>query len=192
MDTEVLGARVADPGRRGFLRLAAAVAAAAALPTLILPGESQAAGPSARRLSLFNLNTREAWSGVYWRDGAYVDEAVRALDVLLRDHRANETARIDRKLYDLLWRLNARLGADEPFKIVSGFRSRRTNAMARRRSRGVAKDSYHTKGMAVDIALENTSLRGIYSEAKALGAGGVGHYPRSGFVHVDTGPVRSW
>lgn len=191
-------------GRRGFLSFAAAALSAAALPAItgvatvapVLLGSSPVeAAPlvgSVRRLSLHNINTRESFDGVYWADGNYKPEALRKLDVLLRDHRAKQVCRYDPRLFDLLARVHSTLDSDEPFDVICGFRSHRTNAMARRRSRGVAKESYHTRGMAIDIRLPDTQLRAIAETAKSMHGGGVGLYPRSGFVHLDVGPVRTW
>lgn len=190
-------------GRRGFLGFAAA-ALSAAVPAVsgvvsvapVLMGASPAdAAPLAggvRRLSLHNINTNERFDGVYWADGQYRADALRKLDVLLRDHRAKQVCRFDPRLFDLLARVHQSVGSDDPFEVICGYRSRRTNAMARRRSRGVAKESYHVRGMAIDIRLLDTELRAISQAAKGMQSGGVGFYPRSGFVHLDVGPVRSW
>lgn len=206
-------------GRRGFLGFAAAAVSAAvpvasgavtsvaasvvtggvvtgvtAAPVLLGSGSAEAAplAGGVRRLSLHNINTNERFDGVYWADGHYKPDALRKLDVLLRDHRAKQVCRYDPRLFDLLARVHQSVGSDDPFEVICGYRSRRTNAMARRRSRGVAKESYHTRGMAIDIRLPDTQLRAISETAKAMQGGGVGFYPRSGFVHLDVGPVRSW
>ncbi|CAO3417390.1 DUF882 domain-containing protein [Azospirillum doebereinerae] len=191
-------------GRRGFLGFAAAALSAAAVPVVtsvatvapVLLGSSPVeAAPLAggvRRIALHNINTNERFDGVYWADGHYKPDALKKLDVLLRDHRAKQVCRYDPRLFDLLARVHQTLDSEDPFEVICGFRSRRTNAMARRRSRGVAKESYHTRGMAIDIRLPDTQLRAISETAKAMHGGGVGFYPRSGFVHLDVGPVRSW
>lgn len=192
-------------GRRGFLGFAAAafgtavtttVATGAATVAPVLIGSSPVqAAPlvgSVRRIALHNMNTNEHFDDVYWADGHYKPEALRRLDVLLRDHRAKQVCKYDPRLFDLLARIHQTVGSDEPFRVICGYRSRKTNAMARRRSRGVAKESYHTRGMAVDIRLPDTELRAIAQVARGMEAGGVGYYARSGFVHIDTGPVRTW
>lgn len=184
-------------GRRRFLTFGLVAATAATASSIILaPGAATAAVPqtggSVRRLALHNINTGEHFNDVYWANGAYRQEALRKLDVLLRDHRAGVVQRFDPRLFDVLSQLHDRLDSHDPFKVICGFRSRKTNAMARRRSRGVAKESYHTRAMAIDITLPDRNLKGVAQEAKSLHAGGVGYYPRSNFVHVDTGPVRTW
>lgn len=181
-------------GRRGFLTFAAAAMTAAVAPVLVTaaPAEAAPLAGGIRRIALFNINTNEHFEGVYWADGAYKADALRRLDVLLRDHRSKQVCRFDPRLFDVLARVQQTLDTDEPFRVVCGFRSRRTNAMARRRSRGVAKESYHTRGMAVDVVLPDTGLHAIADAATRSGAGGVATYARSGFVHIDVGPVRSW
>lgn len=190
-------------GRRGFLSFAAAALSAAAVPSVVTatvapvllgasPAEAAPLVGSVRRIALHNVNTRESFEGVYWADGNYKPDALKKLDVLLRDHRAKQVCHYDPRLFDLLARVHASVESDAPFEVICGYRSRRTNAMARRRSRGVAKESYHTRGMAIDIRLPDAQLRGISEVAKSMQAGGVGYYPRSGFVHLDVGPVRTW
>ena len=183
-------------GRRGFLTFGLAALAAATVPPLLLsPATAEAAplpGASVRRLALHNINTGERFDDVYWANGAYRPEALRTLDVLLRDHRAHQVCRTDPRLFDVLWQVRQKLDSAEPYQVICGYRSRKTNALARRRHRGVAKESYHTRGMAVDVVLPDRNLKGIAQQAMALEAGGVGYYPRSGFVHMDVGPVRNW
>lgn len=143
-------------------------------------------------LKLQIVNTGERWEGVYWRDGNYVPEATRKLDALLRDYRAGAVTRMDAKLYDQLWELHQRLGSSEPWRVISAYRSPRTNAAARKSHGGVARNSFHISGRAVDVDLTDRSVRAIRQAAVSLQAGGVGQYPRSDFVHIDTGPVRTW
>lgn len=192
--------------RRGFLLLGAAAAASLVLPTAPAlaakpkpvpgppaPRPTQAMRPGGTRaLRLHVVNTGERWNGIYWRDGAYVPEATRRLDALLRDYRAGQTHTMDPKLFDQLWELQQRLDSSEPWRVVSAYRSPQTNAAARKSHRGVARNSFHIQGKALDVDLADRSVRAIRQAAIALQAGGVGQYPRSDFVHLDTGPVRSW
>ena len=182
-------------GRRGFLTFGLAALTAVTVPPLLSPAMAEAApllSGSVRRLALHNINTGERFDDVYWANGAYRPEALRKLDVLLRDHRAHQVCRTDPRLFDVLWQVREKLDSTEAYQVVCGYRSRKTNALSRRRHRGVAKESYHTRGMAVDVALPERSLKGIAQEAMAQQAGGVGYYPRSNFVHMDVGPVRHW
>jgi uncharacterized protein YcbK (DUF882 family) len=139
---------------------------------------------SSRALRLQVVNTGERFDGVYWRDGAYVPETLQRLDRVLRD-------RMDPKLYDMLWEMQQRLGTDDPWRVISAYRSPQTNAAVRKQG-GVARNSFHLHGKALDVDLTDRSTRAIRQVAVGLQAGGVGQYPRSDFVHIDTGPVRVW
>ena len=145
-----------------------------------------------RRLSLVNDKTGEWLNTVYWAEGEYIPEALEAVNHIMRDWREGLIFQMDPHAIDILSATQRLLDSGEPFQVVSGYRSRKTNAMLRRRSRGVAKNSYHIKGMAVDIAMKTRSVRQICRAGLSLGAGGVGRYSRSQFVHLDSGPVRKW
>ncbi|KIO35452.1 DUF882 domain-containing protein [Shewanella sp. cp20] len=145
-----------------------------------------------RALGFYNRHTGERGQGSYWVDGDYQTNTLNDFNHLLRDHRQNETAPMDKRLFDLLFSLKQTLQVDEDFHVISGYRSPKTNQMLASRSSGVAKKSYHMKGMAMDIALPDVNLKDLRDAAISLKLGGVGYYPSSGFVHVDTGPVRTW
>jgi len=146
-----------------------------------------------RILTLQHLHTDEKLRVVYRVGEHYQRDALQKLNKLLRDHRTNDTTAIDPKLFDLLYDIQVRTGhPDGEFEIFSAYRSPKTNAMLRRTSRRVAKRSLHMTGQAVDIRLCGCSNRKVREAALALSKGGVGYYPRSSFIHVDTGPVRSW
>lgn len=149
-------------------------------------------GGAARRLSFENLHTGESVAVAYWSDGAYLAESVRRIDHVLRDHRTGDVHPIDPRLLDLLHRLRARLDTAAPFQIISGYRSPATNATLADASGGVARNSLHTRGLAVDIRVPGRPLRAVRDAALVLQGGGVGFYPRSDFVHVDVGRVRAW
>jgi uncharacterized protein YcbK (DUF882 family) len=142
-------------------------------------------------LRLQVVNTGERFEGVYWRDGNYVPETLQRLDRVLRDHRAGAVTRMDPKLYDMLWEMQQRLDTSEPWRVISAYRSPQTNAAVRKQG-GVARNSFHLHGKALDVDLTDRSTRAIRQVAVGLQAGGVGQYPRSDFVHIDTGPVRVW
>jgi uncharacterized protein YcbK (DUF882 family) len=145
-----------------------------------------------RGLSLVNGHTAERLNCVYWIDGEYVPEALEAFNYILRDWRENLVVPIDPQTIDIMAATHGLLGCSEPFEVVSGYRCPKTNAMLRGSGRGVARNSYHMKGMAVDIGIRSRSVAEVASAAKSLGAGGVGRYSRSAFTHVDSGPVREW
>jgi uncharacterized protein YcbK (DUF882 family) len=108
------------------------------------------------------------------------------------DHRTGTAHRIDPRLLDLLAALRARLGTAEPFEVISGYRSPASNAWLRAATTGVARDSLHVRGMAIDVRVPGRPLADVRAAGLALGGGGVGYYPGSGFVHLDVGRVRTW
>ena len=126
------------------------------------------------------------------RNGRYDDEALKKLNYFLRDWRNDDQTRMDPQLFDILWEVTREVGTEEPIRIVSSYRSPATNAMLRRRSRGVAQFSQHMLGKAIDFNINGVSVEQLRVIAMRLQRGGVGFYPRSNFVHVDTGRVRHW
>ncbi len=153
------------------------------------PAAAQAA---ARKLSFNNVHTGEKLASVYWRDGRYLLDSLREIDYELRDFRTGDVYAIDPRLLDLLYQLRGKLAYERPIHVISGYRCPATNAMLAARSKQVAKHSYHMLGMAIDLRLPGRPLEAVRDAAIGLGRGGVGYYPESDFVHVDTGPVRFW
>ena len=145
-----------------------------------------------KRLSFFNTHTSEQLESVYWESGVYRVTELRRIDYSLRDPLTGESKEMDIRLLDLLHRLRQDLAAPNPFHIICGYRSPQTNAALRRKSSGVARNSLHLTGQAVDIRMPGVPLASLRRAALALKAGGVGYYPQSDFVHVDVGPVRTW
>jgi len=180
-----------DPNRRFFLKLGALAAAAQMLPAPAGAAARKALGP-VKSLSLFNLHTGERFDACYCIGGHYSAEALERISHLMRDHRTGEVLAIDRGLLDRLHDLSLRLRLREPFRLISGYRSPRTNAMLCRRTDGVASNSYHVLGKAADIAVRGRKLGELRDAALDLKVGGVGYYPKSGFIHVDVGPLRAW
>jgi uncharacterized protein YcbK (DUF882 family) len=171
-----------DASRR---RLVCTLAAAA------LPGRALALS-APRELRFEHLHTGERLDVAYFAGGAYVAQALAAVNRLLRDYRTGEVAPIDPALLDLLHALAGATGSAQPFQVISAYRSAATNEALRRRSDGVASASLHLSGRAIDIRLRGVALRDLRDAAASLHRGGVGYYPRSDFVHVDTGRVRTW
>lgn len=181
-----------EPSLRAYSRRRLLGAGAAAMFAATFPARAVFSRAAGRSLAFENLHTGETLHTVYWADGGYVPGALREIDRILRDHRTGEVLPIDTALMDLLYSLNRRLASDAPFGVISGYRSPATNARLRGAGAGVAVHSLHTVGRAIDIRLPGRSLTDLRDAALALRAGGVGYYPRSAFVHVDTGRVRSW
>ena len=149
-------------------------------------------GGSTWKMSCRNSHTGESFSGVYRVGDKYLPEAFERLNYVLRDFRTGEVFPMDPHVIDILSIMHRKISTAEPYEVLSGYRSPKTNAMLGRKTRGVASNSFHMYGQAVDIRIPEYSTKRIRNIAKSLSAGGVGYYPRSNFVHVDTGDVRSW
>ncbi len=145
-----------------------------------------------RALSFYNLHTGESLTTVYFENGEYVPGALREVNYFFRDFRNNEVKPIEPRLLDLLHRIHQALNTTAPFNLISGYRSPATNAWLASRSAGVSHHSMHMEGRAADINVQGRDLTLVESVALAMRGGGVGYYPRSDFVHVDTGRVRRW
>jgi uncharacterized protein YcbK (DUF882 family) len=155
-------------------------------------GQALASLGPARKLGFHNLHTGESVEAAYWEQGAYVPDALEAVNRVLRDFRTGEVHPIDPRLLDLLARLQGRLDVTRPFQVISGYRSPATNAKLHSASSGVATKSLHMQGMAIDIRLPDVELTRLRDAALSLQGGGVGYYQASNFVHVDVGRVRRW
>lgn len=176
--------------RRGFLRFGLF---SVAVLGFWLPSLAQAAVPAtARAIRIANQHTGEKFAGEYWYDGKYIPEAFNEIKKLMRDHRNNEVFPIDPRLMDVVYVIQNRLRVENPISVVSGYRSPQTNAMLRRVSEGVARNSLHMSGQAVDMRVQGLPLKSLRNAAIELHSGGVGYYPSSNFVHIDTGRVRTW
>ena len=167
-----------------------------AAPAVPAAAAAKAPAKAIRALAFVHTHTAEKLEIEYCCDGKYDPKALAKLNHLLRDFRTGEVHDIDPKLFDLLHELSTDLDAnDSPFHIISGFRSPRTNAMLQQRggpNTGVASKSLHMVGKAIDIRLPDVKLKDLRQVAASLKRGGVGYYPSSNFVHVDTGRVRYW
>jgi uncharacterized protein YcbK (DUF882 family) len=167
--------------------------AAGSLVTLALaPLPSFARTSSARELSFYHTHTSEKLSVVYAENGRYVPGALREINYLLRDFRSGDVHTIDPRLLDLLHGVQVRTGSRGTFEVISGFRSPTTNETLRHRSSGVARNSMHLKGQAIDVRLTGAATLNLRRAAISMRRGGVGYYPGADFVHLDTGRVRTW
>jgi uncharacterized protein YcbK (DUF882 family) len=147
---------------------------------------------SPRTLDMTNVNSGESIHVTYWSDGAYHRDALDQLNHFLRDVKTNEQTEMDPLLLDVLWHTMNVVGFHGTVDVLSAYRSPETNAWLASVSRGVARDSQHMNGNAMDIRFPGVPVYKIRLAARSLQMGGVGFYPRSGFVHLDTGPIRYW
>jgi uncharacterized protein YcbK (DUF882 family) len=145
-----------------------------------------------RLLNFYHTHTRAALELVYHDGRRYVPEALDRINTFLRDFRTQDVHPIDPDLLDMLLATQMAIGSDQRFEVISGYRSPATNELLRNRTDGVAKASLHTQGRAIDVRLTGVRTSNLRQAALDLGRGGVGYYPRSDFVHLDTGNVRSW
>jgi uncharacterized protein YcbK (DUF882 family) len=175
------------PTRRRFITAAATGAA-----WLATPGWLRAAASTTRSLAFAHTHTGERLSVEYFSGGRYLTDALDAVNHFLRDFRTGDVHPIDRTLLDVLQALAASTGTSRSFEVISGYRSPATNQQLRRASEGVAAHSLHMEGRAIDVRLADVELAALRKAALNLRAGGVGYYPASNFVHVDTGRVRRW
>ena len=192
-DGAELMAEVTQPGltRRALLGAFAATALTAA-PTFSNAAGFLRGGGDIRRLKMYSGRTGERLDMIYWIDGEYVKDALKEVNYFMRDFRNDQVKTIDTRTLDIVAAVHNLLDVNEPYMLLSGYRSPATNAMLRSRSRGVAKNSLHLKGQANDLRLGSRSVSQIYRAAAACRAGGVGRYSRSNFVHMDCGVVRTW
>jgi uncharacterized protein YcbK (DUF882 family) len=178
-----------SPSRRRFLGLASAAVAA---PMLALARRSQASAAQPRALAFDHTHTGERLSLTYALGEHYFPDALQTLNHFLRDFRTGEMHVIDPRLLDLLHLLRQVTQTRAPFQVISAYRSPATNEMLRNRSRGIASQSLHLQGQAIDIRLADVPLSDLHDAALSLRAGGVGFYRGPDFVHLDTGRVRHW
>jgi len=176
----------AAPGRRRFLKGAAAALALSPL------GAAWARTPAQRSLSFVHTHTGERLSTVYFQDGQYHAGELERINHLLRDFRSGDVHTIDTGVLDILADLRVLADHDEPYEVISGYRSPQTNAALRRHSSGVAEHSLHLQGRAIDVRLAGFPTAKLRELALGMGHGGVGFYPQSDFVHLDNGRVRYW
>ncbi len=180
-----------DLTRRALLGVFCSTALAAAPVCANAFGFLRGAG-DVRKIRMYSGRTGERIDASYWIDGKYVRDAMKEINSFMRDFRTNEIKRIDERTIDILAASHRLLDADAPFLLLSGYRSPKTNAMLRLRSKSVARNSLHIKGQAADVRLNGRNVAQVAKAARSCSAGGVGRYSRAGFVHIDCGPVRTW
>ncbi|MDG1801339.1 MAG: DUF882 domain-containing protein [Paracoccaceae bacterium] len=177
--------------RRGLLGAFAASAVVAA-PTYSNAAGFLRGGGDIRRIKMYSGRTGERIDMIYWVDGDYIADAVKEVNFFMRDWRNSKTIQMDTRTIDVMAASHNLMDTSEPYMLLSGYRSPETNAMLRRRSSGVAKNSLHMRGQAADIRLSSRSVSQMARAAQRCSGGGVGRYSGANFVHMDCGPVRSW
>lgn len=175
-------------GRREFLTGSLGATAA-----LLGVGRAAAATVApAHTLSFYHIHTAEKLTITYREQGALIPGAVAEIKRYLRDFRTEQVHDIDVALLDTLHQLYTTFDSRGNFEVISGYRSPRTNAALRHVTTGVAEHSLHIEGRAIDVRLTSAKTAALRDAAISLQAGGVGYYSQSNFVHVDTGPFRTW
>ena len=162
--------------------------------TVLLLGPISSLHPAedVRHLSFYHTHTSEKLSVTYYEHGQYVTTALEELNHFLRDFRTGEATEMDPGVFDILLDVQLNSGSTGVFHVISAYRSPATNEMLRSKSGGVAKNSQHLLGTAIDVRLTDLDTAELRDVAKSLERGGVGYYGKSDFVHVDTGRVRQW
>ena len=177
--------------RRDFLKLGAVAAGALINPFSALAANDP--GPNLfKNLAFYNTHTHERLNICYYRNGKLDAKGLSKINYILRDHRSREVKAIDIRLLDMLHALSLKTKPQAPFHVISGYRSPSTNNKLRKKSTGVASKSLHMYGKAIDIRIPGYSTRQLRNVARKMKTGGVGYYPKSDFVHIDTGRVRYW
>lgn len=177
--------------RRALLGAFAATTVAAAPTFANAAGFLRGAG-DIRRIKMYSGRTGERLDMIYWIEGEYISDAFKEINHFMRDWRTDDVVKMDLRTVDIMAAAHNLMDINEPYMLLSGYRSPKTNAMLRSRSGGVAKNSLHMKGQAADLRLASRSVNQMAQAASACHGGGVGRYSGSNFVHMDCGVVRSW
>ncbi|MEH6829594.1 YcbK family protein [Sulfitobacter sp.] len=177
--------------RRGILGAFAATVVTAA-PTYSNAAGFLRGGGDIRRIKMYSGRTGERIDMIYWIEGNYIKDAVKEVNYFMRDWRTDDTYKMDLRTVDIMAAAHNLLDADQPYMLLSGYRSPKTNAMLRSRSGGVAKNSLHMRGQAADLRVSGRSVQQVAKAAAVCRGGGVGRYSGSNFVHMDCGTVRTW
>jgi uncharacterized protein YcbK (DUF882 family) len=178
--------------RRTFLNIFSVSSAALMLPNIALSTSFFSKAGDIRKIKLQNSNTGERVNTIYWIEGQYVQEALEQVNHFMRDWRQNKAIKIDTANLDIISATQTLLDTEEPFELLSGYRTIKTNKMLAKVTAGVARNSYHIKGMAADLRMRTRTVNQIGKAAESCNSGGVGRYVTSSFVHIDCGPMRRW
>lgn len=179
---------------KSFIKGVASFGAVVCLAMPLFSVSASQAAAETRSLKLYFVHTKERANIVFKRNGKFDPRGLQQINQFLRDWRRNEPTKMDPRLFDLVWEVYRRSGASDYIHVVSAYRSPATNGMLRSRSKGVAKNSQHTLGKAMDFYIPGVKISTLRGIAMQMQVGGVGYYPKSGspFVHLDVGGVRAW
>lgn len=177
-----------DIGRRNLMKAFAAFGAVAAAPVYANAANVNRGAGNFRKINMRNDRTGELLDMVYWVDGQYIPESLKAVNYFFRDWREGKIKKIDTHEVDIIAAVHRTLGTTEPFLLISGYRTPTTNSHLP----GAAHNSFHLRGQAADLRMRSRSVKQMSSAGRKLAAGGVGTYYRSNFVHLDSGPLRTW
>ncbi len=180
------------PTRRQLLKIGVATTSLLCTPYVAYSESFFRRAGDIRKIKFQNSNTGERVNTIYWIEGQYVVEALEEINYFMRDWRQNKVIRIDTANLDIIAATQTLLDTTEAFELLSGYRTRKTNKMLARVTAGVARNSYHVKGMAADLRMRSRSVNQIGRAAESCKSGGVGRYVNSSFVHIDCGPLRRW
>lgn len=182
-----------DFSRRQFIKQGLCATAVVALPfsQVAFPQAAWGATP-VKELAFYNLHTEEKLRLAFCEHGRYIPAALDEINYFLRDYRTGDIQKMDPALFDQLHALQQKVETPGAFHVISGYRSPKTNQALADHSDGVAKHSLHMEGRAIDIRLPGKDLSLLHKAALDMGAGGVGYYPQSDFIHLDTGRARFW
>ena len=178
--------------RRSFLKSSVVLASALGAPALARAASAASAATGERTLRLYNTHTGESLRSVFWAEGQFLPDALADINKLLRDHRNNTISTMDPQLLVLLDKVSAQFGSNKVLHVISGYRSPESNQLLAERSNGVARHSMHMEGKAIDVRMPGLELASLHKAAMNAKGGGVGYYPDSQFVHMDTGRLRHW
>ena len=181
----------ANLSRRSLLGIFAAATVIAAPTFSKAAGLLKGAG-DVRRVHMYSGRSGESVNAIYWIDGEYIPEVVKEISHFMRDLRVDSSIAMNPHNLDIIAATHALLDVNEPYNLLSGYRTPQTNAMLRESSSKVAVNSLHMRGQAADLRLSSRSVRQVVAAAASCAAGGVGKYSRSNFTHMDCGDVRTW
>lgn len=191
LETQI-GLNTINDSKRGFITKSALALFSLLTPSLFF-AKTSSKSAKGRLMHFKSVNTGEKLAVFYKPGRGFSQKDTIKLRYLLRDRRTQLQHNIDNKLYDKIFHLQNSLKAqNKEILIICGYRAPKTNKMMRAHSKGVAKNSYHINGQAIDLRIDGVSLSTLRRVALKTTHGGVGYYPRSNFVHLDTGPKRNW